>query len=126
MSQGGNVPECDIEEVNDFYDCMKGTNQRHPRCVALQGKIGTSAHCGIYPYRSTSCRDFGIHSELGRIVVNAEELARCNNARAAYGLPPILVEHDKHNSMPHLFVLEDGGKIHNFAKLHPIHYRHRL
>lgn len=114
---GGVVPESLTEDVNEFYRCMKGTNQSHPRCIGLAGEVGKSAHCTFYPYRPTPCRGFGIHWEHGKIVVNAEDLVRCNHARSVYGLPAITLIDHKTGHHYHLFAMEEGGKIHNLAKL---------
>lgn len=37
-STGGVVPAEMTEKVNDFMACMKGTDQKSPRCINLQGK----------------------------------------------------------------------------------------
>jgi hypothetical protein len=83
------VPTEFTSEVSDFLQCMKGTNQPSPRCVALTGKIGEKVGCKIYLKRSSTCRDFGLHLEDGKIVVNGENLIRCNEARKAWNLPPL-------------------------------------
>lgn len=83
------VPTELTEEVNEFLQCMKGTNQPMPRCVALQGQIGEKVGCLIYDQRSSPCRDFGLHYENGCLITDAENLARCNEARKAWNLPPL-------------------------------------
>lgn len=89
--QGGLVPPELVEPVDEFFSCMKGTNRTHPRCVALVGEVGKAVHCGIYEMRSTSCREFGIHMHAGVPVASPQDLARCNQARAVYGLPALQV-----------------------------------
>ncbi len=34
---GGNVPASLTEQTSPFHRCMRGTNQKNPRCVALAG-----------------------------------------------------------------------------------------
>jgi Fe-S-cluster containining protein len=77
------------EALNELLQCMKGTNQPHPRCVCLEGKIGKRVSCTIYPRRSSTCRDFGLHETKGVISVTGDDLTRCNEARKAWGLPPL-------------------------------------
>jgi Fe-S-cluster containining protein len=55
------VPVEMTEPVNDLLQCMKGTNQPHPRCAALSGEIGNNVGCKIYERRSSVCREFGLH-----------------------------------------------------------------
>jgi Fe-S-cluster containining protein len=88
-ADGGIVPEEMSEDISPFFQAMKGTNQKQPRCVALQGEPGRQVHCNIYEKRSSSCRDFGIHWKFGLLQISGEDLARCNAARAAWGLPAL-------------------------------------
>lgn len=67
------------EELTDFRRCMKGTNQKRPRCVALIGEIGQAVSCTIYPQRPSVCREFG----------GVGDIERCNHVRMVWGLPPI-------------------------------------
>ena len=83
------IPQTLTEELSEFLQCMKGTNQPHPRCIALCGKIGEKVSCSIYAQRSSSCREFGLHTEQGRLEVDGENLVRCNEARKAWNLPPL-------------------------------------
>lgn len=69
---------------------MKGTNQAHPRCVALQGEIGRQATCTIYEQRPSPCREFGLQWEQDQASFAPGELERCNRARAAWNLPPLV------------------------------------
>jgi uncharacterized protein len=73
----GIVPIELTQKVNDTFVCMKGTNTKPLRCVALTGKIGQSVSCSIYEQRSSTCRELEASSE------------GCNKARAIYGLAPI-------------------------------------
>lgn len=91
-AQGGTVPPEMTEPLTPFRLCMVGTNRRHPRCVALRGEIGRRVYCAIYARRPSPCREFGVEWDGGRLRWEAEDLARCNAARAAWGLPPLSVE----------------------------------
>lgn len=73
------LPETLTEQVNDFYSCMQGTNQKEPRCVALDGQVGEKVACSCYEHRSSACREL----QPGE--------PKCNRARAHYGLEPIQV-----------------------------------
>ena len=83
------VPNELTEEVDEFIQCMQGTNHPSPRCIALQGKIGEKVGCSIYQNRSTTCRDFGLHCEENHLFIDNENLTRCNEARKAWNLPPL-------------------------------------
>ena len=91
-SPEGTVPAHLTEDVTPFFRAMKGSNQKNPRCIALEGEIGEGAHCAIYELRSSSCRDFGIDFIDEKVVVNPEDLERCTHARAHWGLPPLQVD----------------------------------
>ncbi len=71
---GGTVPVALTEAVSPQLRCMKGTERKPVRCVALQGEIGQQVGCGIYAQRSSTCRSV----EPGD--------AQCRKARAAWGL----------------------------------------
>ncbi|HAU4330576.1 YkgJ family cysteine cluster protein [Citrobacter freundii] len=79
----GVVPAQLTEQVSPFLRCMTGTNQPRPRCVALCGTPGQSAHCTIYENRPTTCREFAMTGENGGVN------EACNRARTYYGLPPL-------------------------------------
>lgn len=74
FNQQGRVPTELVETVNSFMVCMKGTQSKPPRCVALQGEIGNRVACSIYDNRSSTCRNFEAGSEA------------CIKARMAHGL----------------------------------------
>ncbi|WP_313046971.1 YkgJ family cysteine cluster protein [Atlantibacter hermannii] len=80
---GGQVPAQLTEPVTPFLRCMRGTNARAPRCVALQGEPGKTVSCAIYHQRPSPCREFSLSGENG-ITHDA-----CNRARAHHGLPPL-------------------------------------
>ena len=48
---GGQVPAQLTEQVHAHLRCMKGTNEKSPRCVAPQGEIGKQVACAIYELR---------------------------------------------------------------------------
>jgi Fe-S-cluster containining protein len=53
------------------YPLMKTTNNR---CIALEGKVGETVCCMVYPNRPKSCQQFVVGSEL------------CKEARKEKGL----------------------------------------
>jgi Fe-S-cluster containining protein len=71
------------EKLDHYRLFMKGTRKTDPRCVALQGTVGTQVHCSIYDRRSSVCRDFPVAWE------NGAPNERCDKARIAWGLAPI-------------------------------------
>ena len=73
----GTVPARLTTPVTPHLVAMRGTDTKNPRCVALDGEVGKSVSCTIYPLRSTSCHDCEAGSE------------KCNRARQHYGLPQI-------------------------------------
>ncbi|MFO6297792.1 YkgJ family cysteine cluster protein [Rahnella selenatireducens] len=83
---GGLVPQALTEQVTPFLSCMKGTNSKTPRCVALEGEVGQSVSCSVYLNRPTPCREFD-QSGLNGVANQA-----CDRARARYGLPPLEVD----------------------------------
>ncbi|GAB4519502.1 MAG: hypothetical protein OHK0046_28470 [Anaerolineae bacterium] len=78
------------QRLDSFRACMKGTDQKQPRCVALAGTIGQDVNCTIYENRPTPCREFAVDWVDGVLVFHPDDLERCTRARAAYGLPPLL------------------------------------
>jgi len=80
---GGLTPAELTLPVSKHLVAMRGTDRKPPRCVALDGEIGVSVRCSIYPRRASPCSNFqaswveGVHNE------------RCDRARAAHGLPPL-------------------------------------
>lgn len=88
---GGLVPTELTEPLSLLMRNMRGTNDRAPRCVALQGDIGGCVSCGIYEQRPTPCREFSMSGEEG--IHNKA----CDRARARYGLPPLFAP-----SLPHI------------------------
>jgi len=88
--KGGTVPAGMTEDVSPFFQAMKGTNQQHPHCIALEGQIGQMVRCKIYEFRASTCQDFGIHWQDGVARINRDDLIRCNQARADYDLPELI------------------------------------
>lgn len=88
----GTVPLALTEDITPFYRCMRGTNQPTPHCIALTGEPGQDVACSIYARRPSPCREFGVQWRDGWLFYDEDGLARCNAARRAFGLPPLLVE----------------------------------
>lgn len=80
QSTGGLVPHEMTGESAMFRRCMKGTETKRPRCIALSGFIGGRVHCRIYKNRPSTCRAFRRSWEY-----DASNFL-CDRARAAYGL----------------------------------------
>lgn len=57
---GGMVPEELTEAVSPHLRCMKGTDSKPVRCVALEGEVGKHVSCTIYPLRPSTCREFNM------------------------------------------------------------------
>ena len=74
---GGGVPVGLTETLTPHLRNMQGTNAKQPRCIALDGEIGQTVACTIYPVRPSSCHDVNLGDE------------KCLRARAKHGLPPI-------------------------------------
>lgn len=74
------IPEVMTGKVNDFYSCMKGTNQCNPRCIALGGTIGQQVACQIYPIRPGACHTVKVGDE------------QCQKARHRHGLPNMIFD----------------------------------
>lgn len=83
-SMGGTVPAELTEKISPHRSAMKGTSCKQPRCVSLLGEVGKRVSCDIYPQRSSACREFAYAWE------NNQPHQRCDQARAAHGLPPLL------------------------------------
>jgi uncharacterized protein len=83
-SEGGQVPDGLAVEVTDHVCRMRGTDHASPRCAALTGRVGIDARCGIYEWRPSPCREFGMLAPLGR----GDDA--CSRARSRHGLPPLL------------------------------------
>jgi len=77
----GIVPAHLTEKLNESRACMKGTSQKNPRCIALEGKLGEQVACTIYENRPTPCREFAVWEEGGEVN------ERCQQLRLAHGLP---------------------------------------
>jgi Fe-S-cluster containining protein len=77
-AEGIPMPENYTEPVTAVYSCMVGTNQKNPRCIALNGEIGKQVSCGMYESRSSSCKEVQIADE------------QCNKARQAHNIIPLV------------------------------------
>lgn len=84
-SVGGLTPSDLTTPISPTRVAMKGTHQPPPiRCVCLTGTIGEAVACTIYALRPSPCREFIASWADGQVQV------ACDQARAHYGLPPIL------------------------------------
>lgn len=111
------VPADQTEPLDSLLQCMNGTNQPHPRCACLDGRIGQKVACTIYQRRSSTCRDFGLHEKEEVICATGEDLIRCNEARKAWGLPPL--------TRWQLRYLPHTPKVrHKPGLRHPVHHSH--
>lgn len=77
-AEGEIMPNDVVEALTPVYSCMKGTNQKNPRCVMLSGEIGQQVSCTMYEQRSSSCKE-----------VQAGD-SQCTKARNAHGLIPLI------------------------------------
>jgi len=80
---GGSTPPELTVKIGPHRVAMRGTCGASPRCVALAGEIGRAVHCQIYPERPSPCREFTASW------VDGTRSERCDQARAAHGLPPL-------------------------------------
>jgi Fe-S-cluster containining protein len=74
-------------QVAPLLCAMKGTNQLHPRCVALQGDVGVRVWCAIYEQRPSVCREV---APSGQSRQNGVATIWCDRAREIYDLPPFM------------------------------------
>jgi Fe-S-cluster containining protein len=65
---------------------MRGTDEAPPRCIALEGEIGRSVRCTLYPQRPGPCRDFAPYAPLGM----GDDA--CDRARRRHGLPALAAD----------------------------------
>ncbi len=77
---GGYVPSDMTIQITPFRACMKGTDTKPSRCIALQD----NGLCGIYAHRPSVCREFPALLEDGS--VNPE----CIKLKALYGIDQTL------------------------------------
>lgn len=108
--QGGVVPIEWTEDVTAFRRCMRGTNYPPVRCLALNGNIGQAVSCVLYEQRPSPCREFGITFLPGEQRFDVGDLDRCNEARAAWGLPLLSMEYFQAEVVPpRLILVEPSG-----------------
>lgn len=81
LATSNGVPHALTDHLYTHYLVMKGTDSATPRCIALNGVIGSRVYCEIYVQRSSVCRNFPPSWE------NGEVNERCDKARAKWGLP---------------------------------------
>jgi Fe-S-cluster containining protein len=80
---GGLTPPELTTKLTAHRAAMRGTDDRPPRCLALHGSIGERVNCTIHPLRPSPCREFQASWSDG------QRHERCDQARAAHGLPPL-------------------------------------
>lgn len=73
----GRVPAQLTTPISPYHVAMRGTERMPVRCTALQGEVGVSVGCSIYPQRASTCREFTAGDD------------RCAEARARHGLAPL-------------------------------------
>lgn len=71
-------------QVAPLVCAMKGTDGRHPRCMALQGTVGLDVWCTIYKRRPSVCHEVRPSGQDG--AANSW----CDRAREIWGLPPLM------------------------------------
>lgn len=79
---GGWVPVELTEQFMPHLRCMRGTYQKSPRCLQLQGDI-PGAVCAIYAQRPSPCRELEPYDAAGKVS------EQCTKARVHHGLPPL-------------------------------------
>ena len=85
---GGRVPIALTETFGPHQRSMRGTWAKQPHCIALEGVVGQGVRCTIYDARPNACRDLRMSWEP----LSGEgggPNPQCDQARAAYGLPPL-------------------------------------
>lgn len=80
---GGRTPAELSVRLSPHRVAMLGTEKHPPRCAALEGEIGNRVCCTIYATRPSPCREFRASW------VDGGRSERCDQARAAHGLPPL-------------------------------------
>jgi Fe-S-cluster containining protein len=80
---GGTVPVASVVRWDAHRVALRGTDRREPRCDQLEGTVGVSVHCAIYPQRPSPCR------ELEPAWVAGRPSPQCDRARERYGLRPL-------------------------------------
>ncbi|MDQ7987507.1 YkgJ family cysteine cluster protein [Pseudomonas sp. G34] len=83
QSAGGTVPDEQVIQIAPHLVAMRGTEAKPARCNALLGDVGGGTRCTLYGQRSSTCREFEASW------VNGEHNPHCDDARKAYGLPPL-------------------------------------
>ena len=78
-------------QISPLLSAMKGTDQPHPRWIALQGNVGIGVWWALYGRRPSKCREVTPSGQSG--AANAW----CDRARPVWGLPPLLPVQEKHS-----------------------------
>lgn len=77
------MPDEQVVLITPQRVAMRGTESKPARCIALLGEVGEGVRCMSYEQRASPCREFEASW------VNGEHNPRCDDARRAYGLPPL-------------------------------------
>jgi Fe-S-cluster containining protein len=80
---GGWVPVALTEPYTATAACMREHPEVPGRCLALEGIIGVTVNCTIYPQRPSACSEFAPLSAIGY----GDDA--CDEARRRHGLPPL-------------------------------------
>ena len=80
-AMGGRVPIELTEPLRTHERAMRGTSQSHPRCIALDARIGEYSRCTIHERRPSVCAQVPASLEFGL------RSAQCDKSRLAQGLP---------------------------------------
>ena len=88
-AEGSALPPNYTVALTPVYDCMAGTNQSQPKCIALQGEVGREVSCSVYAARSSTCKEV----QLGD--------TQCQKARLAHQLPPIVFHESSNDDLHH-------------------------
>ncbi len=105
QSSGGVVPDDLVVQINPTRVAMIGTDAKPSRCISLNGEIGKQVGCSIYANRSSPCREFDASW------VNGVHNPSCDDARAAYGLPPLMPPGVNEPHWPNDDDDDDGAKV---------------
>lgn len=103
MASDGESPLLPLtEKLNDFLVCMKGTHQKQPRCIALEGTVGQQVFCRVYAHRASTCRE---------VDPDGHPDSQCSRARRYWQLPPLYsnpVSFDAFSAVPAAGWAADG------------------
>jgi len=82
-SRGGRVPDHLTQPYTATTACLREDPETPGRCIALEGTLGISVNCSIYPNRPAACEEFAPLATIN------EGDDACDEARRRHGLPPL-------------------------------------